>query len=323
MPIVLDRDAQEYLRLRREQSVMSDQASLSVDALRAEERRLRTRYGHGPVLLSEREIPASASTPRHLILDPVAEVEGVLVYFHGGGWVMGEPEDYLAVCRALAAESRWRVIVADYRKAPEHPFPAAFEDALALVEHVRIAARDGAGPLPLAVGGDSAGGNLAAAVSHDLGLRHPGTLAAQLLVTPVLDTVLDTESHLDPARQLTLTRELMAWFWELYAPAADGNDPRLAPLRVAGMSHLPATIFISAGTDVLWSEGRQYLTRLQDAGVRVIEREYPGQMHGFFQLYNVMDASRDAVVWAAQCLAEVAAPVPDDSEGEGDQHDPR
>ena len=313
MPIVLDGDARDYLRMRRAQSAMSSAGPLDPEALRREERILRGRYGHGPEMRRETERPARGGVPRHFVLEPTAAPRGTLVYLHGGGWVMGEPEDYLAVCRALAAESGWRVVVADYRKAPEHPFPAAFEDALAVVLEVL---RDSGGR-PVAVAGDSAGGNLAAAVSAELGGGDSGPLAAQVLITPVLDSDLGTASYLDPDRQLSLTREAMRWFWDCYAPEQARDDVRLAPLRRTGFESLPPTVFVSVRSDVLWSEGEQYLARLRRSGVPVRHREYPGQMHGFFQLYNVMASSQDAVAWIARELDEIVGERADDTTERG------
>lgn len=308
MPFALDPDAQEYLLLRREQSAMSSEAPLSPSALREEERSLRARYGHGPEMHAESESPAGGGLPRHFLLDPIPEPLGTLVYLHGGGWVTGEPEDYLAVCRALASASGWRIVVADYRKAPESPFPAAFDDAFALVaDALQRESRTRSGHGPVAVGGDSAGGNLAAAVGTALSEGNRGALAAQVLVTPVLDADFDTASYLDPARQLSLTRETMRWFWECYAPARDSGDARLSPLRGEHFEDLPPTIFVSVRSDVLWSEGERYRSRLREAGVTLKHREYPGQMHGFFQLYNVMAASQDAVSWVAGELNEIVA----------------
>lgn len=310
MSISLDRDALRYLGLRREQSAMSSGLRLEPETLRNEERALRSRYGSGPRMWRETLVQSADETPRHFVLEPTEHPNGVLVYIHGGGWVIGEPEDYLAVCRALARTSGWRVIVTDYRKAPENPFPAGLHDCLAMVrdeqERIRRRAPLGEHPFPLVVGGDSAGGNLAAAIAAEYAVEAPKALAAQLLITPVLDSNLDAPSYLDPERQLSLTRDTMAWFWEQYASPSQRLSPRAAPLRAASVSELPPTIFISVESDVLHSEERRYLERLISAGVPVRHREYSGQLHGFFQLYNVMSAVEDAVAWISDELREVA-----------------
>ncbi|GAA3936271.1 alpha/beta hydrolase [Microbacterium soli] len=303
MTIRLDRDAERYLLGRREHSAMSS-AVLDAAALRAEERNLRHRYGHGPRMWSESSQPASGDVPRHHILDPVESAVGELIYIHGGGWVMGEPEDYLAVCRALAHASGWRVVVPDYRKAPEHPFPAGLDDARAVVGHRLSIRSSDAEPIPFGVGGDSAGGCIAAVLAGE----HSAAVSVQVLITPVLDSDLDTPSYLDPQRQLTLTREVMAWFWDQYRPGGDRTDARLAPLRSTRLADLPPTVFVSVGTDVLKSEGDAYLQRLRSAGVDVRHRDFPGQLHGFFQLHNVMAASAEAVDWIAGELRRVSSP---------------
>ncbi|WP_396657307.1 alpha/beta hydrolase [Microbacterium sp.] len=309
MPLPLDNDAEQYLRLRRQQSVLVGGAdTLDPVALRDEERALRARYGHGPQMHRETLVKAHGGIPRHFILDPAEAPLGELIHFHGGGWVMGEPEDYLAVCRALAKASGWRVVVPDYRKAPEHPFPAGLDDCRAIVGE-RLRVRDAGGPdgsLPLAVGGDSAGGNLAAVITAERAATDRDALAAQVLITPVLDSDLDRPSYRDPGRQLTLTRDAMAWFWDQYHPRGPRVDPALAPLRSPHLAALPTTVFISVGTDVLRSEGEAYLALLADAGVDVRHREFAGQLHGFFQLHNVMAASTQAVDTIAEELRAIA-----------------
>ena len=310
MPLPLDRDAAQYLRLRRQQSVLGSGSAGALDpvALRDEERTLRARYGHGPRMHRETEVKARARIPRHYILDPVEVPLGELVHLHGGGWVMGEPEDYLAVCRALAHASGWRIVVPDYRKAPEHPFPAGLDDCRAIVEE-RLRVRDAGGPgdrIPIAVGGDSAGGNLAAVIAAERAGSDRDALAAQVLITPVLDSDLDRPSYRDPDRQLTLTRDVMAWFWEQYRPHGPRVDPDLAPLRSPHLAALPTTVFVSVGTDVLHSEGEAYLELLAGAGVEVRHRDFPGQLHGFFQLHDVMPASAQAVHAIADELRAIA-----------------
>ena len=308
-PIRIDRDAQQYLRQRRHHSAMSG-AVLDPAALRSEERSLRHRYGHGPRMHREMLVAASEGVPRHHLLEPVGRPAGELVYVHGGGWVMGEPEDYLAVCRALAHASGWRMVVPNYRKAPEHPFPAGLTDIRAVVRHRLDVCRLATAPIPFGIGGDSAGGNLAAVIAAEQSQEDPGALSAQVLITPVLDSDLDTASYRDPHRQLTLTRDAMAWFWDQYRPDGDRADARLAPLRSPHLAALPRTVFVSVGTDVLQSEGEDYLDRLRSAGVDVHHLELTGQLHGFFQLYNVMAASAEAVDWIAGELRRVgSAPV--------------
>ncbi|WP_193102311.1 alpha/beta hydrolase [Brevibacterium aurantiacum] len=304
---MLDPDAKRYLEHRRRESALGEAQSFDPVVLRAEERRLRHRYGHGPQMYLEEEVLSAAGVPRHLVLDPCVQPLGTLIYFHGGGWVMGEPEDYVAVCRAIASETSWRVVVSDYRKAPEDPFPAAFDDARALVTwfadhppHTLTHER-----LRLGVIGDSAGGNLAAAVAAHFAALGSEALAVQVLITPVLDTDLETPSYRDPSRQLTLTREAMVWFMDQYVDAGLRRDFRVAPLHAREIAGLPPTVFVSVHSDVLHSEGQAYLDRLRAAGVPLRHLELSGQMHGFFQLYNVMGASQQAVTWISQSLRDL------------------
>lgn len=310
--VSLDKDAQEYLALRRRTSGMSQ--TLTPLSLRDEERRLRERYGHGPQMFRERLVSAAEGCPRHFVLDPVAQPQGTVLYLHGGGWVMGEPEDYLAVCRSLAKSSGWRVLVADYAKAPERPFPNGLDECLrlarSLVQARKTSPSDASSALNrIVLAGDSAGGNLAAAITAQLSETYPGSIAAQVLITPVLDADFERPSYLDPERQLSLTRAHMQWFFDQYVPsAADRADPRISPLRAESFAGLPRTFVVSAGSDVLKSEIDEYLAKITEAGVLVRHLELAGQMHGFFQLHNVMAASERAVDWVAAALHTLEVP---------------
>lgn len=287
--------------------------ALTPRALRSEERSLRERYGHGPQMLHERLVDASEGRPRHFVLEPVERPHGTVLYLHGGGWVMGEPEDYLAVCRSLAKASGWRVIVADYAKAPERPFPIGFDESLALAVSLLGAQGENSGEesahQKFVLAGDSAGGNLVAAIAARLSVAAPGSIAAQILITPVLDSDFDRPSYLDPERQLSLTRDHMRWFFDQYVPSdEDRADPRVSPVRAESFAGLPQTFVVSAGSDVLKSEIEEYLAKLDEAGIPVRHLELPGQMHGFFQLHNVMAASAHAVDWIAAALHTLEAP---------------
>lgn len=306
--VALDDDARAYLALRRQAGSSLRAGALNASSLRDEERSLRARYGHGPVLWRERLVPEGLELPRHFVLEPRESPPGTILYIHGGGWVMGEPEDYLSVCRALCHESGWRVIVTDYAKAPEHPFPMAYNQCLRLAQSLlsNPASQRDAQSHSFAIAGDSAGGGIAAAIAAELSSHSSGRLAAQILITPVLDSKLDRPSYLDPDRQLSLTRSNMAWFFDQYAPASvDRADPRISPLRSGSLRSLPETLIVSAGSDVLASEIEEYTVKLRAANVSVRERAFPGQMHGFFQLHNVMRASRVAVNWIAEQLNEL------------------
>ena len=227
----------------------------------------------------------------------------VLVWYHGGGWVIGDLVTADQTCRHLAALTGIRVVSVDYRLAPEHPFPAAADDAYAAYEAVRRGTLSppaaqggggsgggGSGPRPsvVAVGGDSAGGNLAAVVTLMARERAQPQPAFQLLVYPVTDAGMDTASYHDNAEGYFLTEASMRWFFDHYVGADAGlrADPRVSPLRAASLEGLAPAHVVTAEYDPLRDEGEAYATRLRDAGVAVTEVRYDGQIHGFFGLID-------------------------------------
>ncbi|WP_067471597.1 alpha/beta hydrolase [Actinomadura hibisca] len=225
-----------------------------------------------------------------------------LVYFHGGGWVVGGMHNVEGVCRELAARARCTVVNVEYRLAPEHPFPAAVEDAWAATAAVaHDAARFGADPRAVAVAGDSAGGNLAAVVAllaRERGVR----LAHQLLAYPVTDTARSTPSWSDYGDGYGLDSDAMARFMDLYRGNADPSDPRLAPLRAPDLSGAAPATVLTAECDILRDEGEAYARRLADAGVPVELRRYDGVVHSFFLMPEVFDAGVEAQEFAVRRL---------------------
>ncbi len=218
----------------------------------------------------------------------------VVAYFHGGGWVLGDLALADTTCRAIAVHSGATVVSVDYRLAPEHPFPAAYDDALAVTQ----ALLDGTAgldtdPARVAVAGDSAGGNLAAAVA--LALRGRSGLRHQALIYPVLQTdVRATASYRDYATGYFLTAANMQWFLDRYAPGADPADPRLAPLAAPDLRGLPSLTLVTAECDPLRDEGERYAQRLREAGVAVALHRFPGQIHPFFYFAGVISAADEA-----------------------------
>lgn len=234
----------------------------------------------------------------------------VLVYFHGGGWVLGNIETHDPVCRSLAKAAECIVVSVDYRLAPEHKFPAAAEDCYAATQWVMNSA-----PLingdayRVAVGGDSAGGNLAAVVAlmaRDKGDRAP---VFQLLVYPVTDYYLPgTPSYQENADGYFLTRDDMAWFWNHYlSNEADAATPYACPLRAASLGGLPSAMVITAEFDPLRDEGEMYAARLRDAGVTATVVRYDGMIHGFFSMAGVLEQGKNAMARAADELRSVFA----------------
>lgn len=220
-----------------------------------------------------------------------------LVWFHGGGWVLGDLETHDALCRHLALACAAVVVSVDYRLAPEHPFPAAVDDATAATRWVAAnAAALDVDPHRLAVGGDSAGGNLATVVcrrARDTG--HPA-LRWQLLVYPITDCDFDTASYTENATGYGLTRAGMQWFWHHYVPGSDERlHPDASPLRAADLTRLPPAYVITAEYDPLRDEGEAYARRLIEAGVSTRLERFPGMIHGFVRRTGQLTASEVAL----------------------------
>ncbi len=228
----------------------------------------------------------------------------VLVYYHGGGWVIGSIETYDALCRALANAAGCIVASVEYRLAPEHPFPAAVEDAYEAALWVAANAAGFGGDASLiAVGGDSAGGNLAAVVAHIARDRGRPALKFQLLVYPATDAACDTPSCRENADGYLLTRDAMLWFRDYYLRSeADWSHPHASPLRARNFAGLPAALVITAEYDPLRDEGERYAERLREAGVPVQLARYDGMIHGFFAMGAVLDQGRRAMQQAAAAL---------------------
>jgi acetyl esterase len=230
------------------------------------------------------------------------ELLPVVLWFHGGGWVVGTIESHDPLCRALANRTPCVVVSVDYRLAPEAPFPAGLDDAWAATQWVAEETLElGADPSRIVVAGDSAGGNLAAAVAlraRDAGLP----LALQALVYPVIDFDFESESYLRLAEGLNLTRAKMQWYWELYLGGADGLQPEASPLRAPDLAGVAPALVQVAEHDPLLSEGEAYAARLEEAGVPVTLTRYDGVIHGFIRMPAL-------VAEADFSLAEIAQAV--------------
>ncbi|MBA2954581.1 alpha/beta hydrolase [Nocardioides sp. CGMCC 1.13656] len=226
----------------------------------------------------------------------------LLVFFHGGGFMYGDLESHDAACRFLAERSGVRVLAVDYRLGPEQPFPAAYDDALAayrwVVEH---ADEVGADPTRLAVGGDSAGGNLAAVVAIEAA-REGLPLALQLLVYPVTDAARETASSTSFQTGFYLTSAFMDLAHDSYVAGGDPRDPRISP----AYADLPATLapayVVTAGFDPLRDEGEEYAALLEKAGAAVELRRFGDQIHGFFNMVGVGRSARAANAEIAAAL---------------------
>jgi len=228
----------------------------------------------------------------------------ILVFFHGGGWVIGNLETADAPVRALTNRARCVAVSVDYRLAPEHKFPAAPDDCYAATVWAAENARSiGGDPSRIAVGGDSSGGNLAAVVAlmaRDRGLPR---LAFQLLVYPVTNRDFNTASYRENAEGYNLTRDAMIWFWNHYlASDADASNPYASPLLAASLTGLPPAFVITAEYDPLRDEGESYAQRLREADVPTQHKRYAGTVHGFFGYGGVLDLGKQVLDDSAAAL---------------------
>ena len=227
-----------------------------------------------------------------------------LVYFHGGGWVTGDVETHEGICRTLANAAGCVVASVDYRCAPEFTYPTAAEDAFAATRWVAEHARElGVDARRLAVCGDSAGGNLAAAVALMARDRGGPALALQVLVYPITDCDFERPSYRENAEGYMLTSESMRFYWDQYVPnTADRTQPYVSPMRAPSLANLAPALVITAEYDPLRDEGEAYAQALAAAGVPVTQSRYPGMIHAFFRFTNSVDAARAAVAEVVAAL---------------------
>lgn len=231
----------------------------------------------------------------------------VFVYFHGGGWVIGDLDTVDTVCRNIAHESDCLVVSVDYRLAPEHKFPIPVNDCYAAVEWVsRHAATLQGDPEKIAIGGDSAGGNLAAVVAQLAKERQGPALSFQALIYPAVQLGSDTESYRENGEGYFLTADSMNWFFQQYLNGEEDKQNVLAsPLLREDLTGLPPTLVITAEYDPLRDEGAMYAQRLREAGVPVEYTCYEGMIHGFFWMGGIMDKGAQAVSQVANSLRNV------------------
>lgn len=247
-------------------------------------------FGPGPDVASvaQHTIPTADGDSFDVrVLVPEGDVRAVFVYYHGGGWVIGGGIDqYDALGRKLAVATSCAVVLVDYRLAPEHRYPAAVDDADLALQWTSDRVADIAGrDVPIVVGGDSAGGNLAAVVTRRARDRGSPAIVLQVLVYPVTDADFDTASYTAADNQLLLERNTMVWFWDHYLPDVQRRrEPDASPLQAADLSGLPPAVVILAQYDVLYDEGQAYADALAAAGVAVELHVHEGEMHGFITM---------------------------------------
>ncbi|RME27304.1 MAG: alpha/beta hydrolase [Deltaproteobacteria bacterium] len=279
----------------------------SVEEARAAMRRaVRTIQGdpRPAVRVERREV---AGRPCRLYRAP-GPPRALLVYLHGGGWVCGDLDTHDRVCRRFAEEARRAVLAVDYRLAPEHPFPAGFDDVVAVLRQVLDRDLPGVAPgLPVEVGGDSAGGNLAAAaclaLREDGGSERGRQPARQLLVYPAVDLRMLTVSHRSLGHGYLLEASDLEWYRDHYG-CPDLFDWRASPLLAESHAGLPPAIVVTAGFDPLRDEGQQYADRLERAGVSVCRLHEPGLTHGFLNMDGVIPAADRAFARVCRALLE-------------------
>jgi acetyl esterase len=227
------------------------------------------------------------------IYTPLEPQGGTVAYFHGGGWVVGSIDSFDTACRALANASGATVVSVGYRLAPEHPFPAGLEDCAAVTRALEA---------PLAVAGDSAGGNLAIAVAR----RLRGKITGTALIYPVTDAGLNTPSMRDFKERYGLTAVGLERYWNLYLDGADGFQADASPLRADDLEGLPPTYVLTAEFDVLRDEGEAFVKKLEAAGVDVTHRRFDGTIHGFWRWMAATPKTREAIdevgAWLAGAL---------------------
>ncbi|MBW7963843.1 alpha/beta hydrolase [Bradyrhizobium sp. BR 10261] len=304
MPIVLDPDAAAVYRAFQEAGRPPYETLTPAEA---RDDYLRARFATNPeppelarvaptsIPAPHGAIPARIYVPKQPRLrDGLAPA---LVFFHGGGWVIGDLDSHDVVCRQLADAGALIVIAIDYRRAPEHKFPAATDDAIAATKWVAANARElGIDPARLSIGGDSAGGNLAAVVALAARDGDGPKPAGQVLIYPAVDFAMTHGSHSEPETSVLLTHAVVRWFRDHYLNgAADIHDWRASPARAENLAGLPPAYVLTAGADPLRDEGNEYAAGLKQAGVSVTTKHFPGQFHGFFTMGRLLQQANVAV----------------------------
>lgn len=270
--------------------------------------------GAGPEVgtVHELDIPTRHCAVPGRLLRPMGTPDvppaGLIVYVHGGGWVVGTLDDYATIARLLVSRTGCALLMVDYRLAPEHPFPAGLEDVEDAIAWAAVNKADFVGPgRPLIVAGDSAGGNLATvALAAGRTGGWAGDVALQVLFYPVADCDMDTPSYGLPDDALFLTRADMLWFFRHYAPEASWSDPRVSPLRTPDLAGLPPAWIATAEYDVLRDEAEAYARRLEAAGVAVQLHRYERMGHGFVRMMNQITDAQAAFDDVAQAIAACA-----------------
>ena len=252
---------------------------------------------------SPSSVPLHRDVPVRIYRPAEPARAGVSVFFHGGGWVFGDLESHDGVCRSLTRNSGITTVAVHYRRAPEHPFPAALDDAVGVVRWLAAHGREiGVDARPLAVVGDSSGANLAAAVSLVLRDEGDSPVAFQALLYPNTDPAMDTESYQENADDPFLSKDEMIWYWAQYGDGKAPDDPRAALSMATDLRGRPPTYLLTAGFDPLRDEGRAFGEALRRAGVPVQGSEYQDMPHGFLLFAGRLSRAQEGLSEIADAI---------------------
>ena len=257
----------------------------------------------GPESVSSKDITigVEGGDIRGRVLTPKGAAQSVMVYYHGGGWVIGNIDDYDLVGRHLAEKCNAIVVMVDYRKSPEHKFPVPMQDCYAALNWVEANRKKiGADKLPLIVAGDSAGGNLATVMAQKTAAENGPKIDLQVLVYPVIDGRMETASFTAEDNQLFLNAELMTHFWDQYCDPAERLNADVSPILADDVSQIAPAIILTPEFDILVDEGKAYADKLDAAGKLVAYKSFAQQMHGFFAMPDALPVGFEAMDWVAR-----------------------
>ncbi len=265
-----------------------------------------TRFaGPGPELAEVTDRQVSA-VPCRIYRPRVDTVLPAAIHIHGGGWVGGDLDTHDTACRMIAEKSGWAVVAIDYRRSPEHPFPAPMDDVELVAAGLRVGEEQGIDGTRLALLGDSAGGHLAAVVARRARDRGLPPYLFQALIYPVIDAAMTTPSYTENAEGCGLTAQDMKFYWDCFAPdGVDRSDPDVSPAMADDLACLPPAFVLTSEYDPLRDEGEAYAAALAEAGVPTVAVRMVGMIHSFFRLPAAFDASRAALSQVSALLAEI------------------
>lgn len=290
---------------------LSGVESLSAPEARAQMDAMSRARGIGDVTevgsVEDVRIPAPHGDLAARVYHPTGEARMLALYIHGGGWVLGSLDHADVAVRIMAQRLSAVIVSLDYRLAPEHPFPAAYDDSLAALAWTANHRNDLAAGQPLVVIGDSAGANLATVIALEDGQSSTPKIDAQLLLYPVTDATQSTHSYAENATGYILTADAMRWFWDQYASADQRADHRVSPLHATDLSASPPAVVATAGYDPLRDEGIAYALRLQDAGVPVVTRHFEDLVHGFISMATSLPEAGVALDQSCDALTDLLA----------------